>query len=338
MAEEEFDVEIKHIDPVKVALRRYSGTKCMQGNEETCKLHAYSKLLIQNVANVLIGLRLTREENKQYSDCIKKSPIETHLERKIYTPEQCSYNGYRKIMLFFYFYDYFVDAGKSHSNKPIVELISDMAEHVNPSREEPPNDIELEMKEILYDHRNDFNWINVLYSLHDIGLDDLTKHILPLVFNLNLYVRLSLRRTKQDGNVSKHAVLLVGMNAAQYYIKNSWGDFIDIVPIRSTITLRRQTYKINQVHFILPIKGDLNTSGPITTWIDEYAIRARQDLPQEFINDRLVLDPTESAESDEAEAEAESGGTHTKRNKHTKRKHAKRRTKRKKHTKRKCSL
>jgi hypothetical protein len=273
--------------------RELSDTCTLQGKDTTCKFHAFTKLVLQNVCHLLLNLTLTPTDRVQYKKCLTDHPVNTNKKRYEYTKEECSDNGYFKIAFFYYFYDFLNENGiftkdLSKSKYDMTSLIKAMPED---------DEKEQELKHSLLDsiESSGLKWKQVRIDVHESMIKIIINHIIKPILNLNLYIRMSL--TKRDG---KHSVLLVGLDETkqQYLVKNSWGDELDTIPFGVSIDLRRHEYLFDRLHLLLPMPLDYTEPNPsytlehsdmhaLSQWIHQYTMDARSFLPSAFLSDRM---------------------------------------------------
>jgi hypothetical protein len=300
MAEEEFDFDAPEkkktfvLEPSPPYLsRELSDTCTLQGKGSTCNYHAFTKLILQNVCHLLLNLRLTPSDRAQYKKCLTDHPVNTDKTRYEYTKEECSDNGYFKIAFFYYFYDFLNE--NDIVTKDLSKSKYDMKSLIEAMPEDDEKEQELKHSLLGSIESSGLKWKQVRVNVHESMIRMIRTHIIKLVLNLNLYVRMSLTRT--DG---KHSVLLVGLDEAkkQYLIKNSWGDELDAVPFGVSIDLRERKYVFDQLHLLLPMPLDYPEPNPSYTlehsdmqeliqWIHQYTTDARSFLPSVFLSDRM---------------------------------------------------
>jgi hypothetical protein len=272
--------------------RELSDTCTLQGKGTTCNLHAFTKLILQNVCHLLLNLVLTPSERAQYKKCLTDHPVNTDETRYEYTKEECSGNGYFKIAFFHYFYDFLNDndintKDLSKSKYDIKSLIQAM-----PQDDEKEQELKLYLLGAI--ESTGLKWKQVQIDVNITMIKMIINHIIKPILNLNLYIRMSLLRGE-----GRHSVLLVGLDEPkkQYLIKNSWGDELDTIPFGVSINLRRQEYTLDKLHLLLPMPMDYPEPNPSYTlehsdmqaliqWIHQYTTDAPGFLPPTFLSDR----------------------------------------------------
>ena len=205
--------------------RENSALYSNQRDELTCAYHVFSKLLLKNVVELFyplpidLGVYNTNKCNR-YLDT-----QDIHLETL--TPEECTPNGYLKIILFHYFYAlYDIHLNRKGHPKEAFSLVDiDVAnsyinsvfipEHIVHKKEITDtlrivNHIKSELR---------INYYKIIVYTK-VGILDIIRKILSLGF----YIGLALFDKHSHEEHARHAVHIVAIDEDEIIFKNSWGD------------------------------------------------------------------------------------------------------------------
>ena len=244
-----------------------------QGRRPDCAYHAFAKLIIQNMISIFIDLNMTPEDNTKMMACIAKHPIDTSTDIGVYSSEDCSLNGYKKIVLFYYFFNYLSRNEFKEISQPVMELIGTM--HSRAAARLPlDNELFSQLRDEITQKAKDVEWSFVSFEV-----EPRTITIVERILSLGLYCVLTL-----VSDTGSHGVLLQGYDPTTLHIQNSWGNKVDSVPkaLFPDINLGRQ-YKCSTIQTLFPIpatfelpplpKGGLT---PIVWLIDFLTLYERQ--------------------------------------------------------------
>jgi hypothetical protein len=260
--------------------REKSALYSNQRDELTCAYHVFSKLLLKNVIELFyplpidLGVYNTNKCNR-YLDT-----QDIHLETL--TPEECTPNGYLKIILFHYFYALY----DIHLNNPAlpkqafslvdIDVVNSYINHIYiPERivhKKEITDILRIVNHVKRELRINYYKI-IVYS--KVGILDIIRKILSLGF----YIGLGLFDKHSHEEHSRHAVHIVAIDEDEIIFKNSWGDErvynmkIDDVKFK----LGPYQFKIEYFLFYLPctsapmeIVNSIETMDAFRPWVDDY--------------------------------------------------------------------
>ncbi len=269
-----------------------------QGELPICAYVTMAKVLLFNVMGLVMDVTLTPEEEDKISALTNLYPIradtdlaDRYLTNDLITPTTCTPKGFALIVLFFYFFDWL----KKHKMKPtyfpgeLVEMLNDdrspykdkldglfdflklkttrlggltfsangwiqeILRHVSPNLER------IHWKQISVCTLNSPKGT----SMGTFSPADFVR-LCDILFEITkkFKVILSVRRMMGD-RFLMHDVMIVGVEENHLLISNSWGEFIDKVPINElpTITLRRKgppwVCDAFQFIFLLPFSHEI---------------------------------------------------------------------------------
>ena len=217
-----------------------------QGQRGDCAYHAYAKLIIQNMISIFIDLTMTGEDTAKMMACIDKHPIDTSTDIGDYSIEYCSLKGYKKIVLFYYFFNYLSRNDIKNIGPPVMELIGTM--HSRAAVQLPLDDgMFSQLRAEITQKSKDVEWAFVTFDV-----DSRAISIVERILSLGLYCVLTL-----TSDTDRHAVLLQGYDPATLHIQNSWGNAVDSVPkaLFPAITLGITEFRCERIQTVFPIPG-----------------------------------------------------------------------------------
>ena len=215
-----------------------------QGHRGDCAYHAYAKLIIQNMISIFIDLNMTPEDTAQMMACIAKDPIDTSTDIGVYSEKDCSLKGYKKIILFYYFFNYLRRNDIKDIGRPVMELIGTM--HSRAAARLPlDNELFSQLRDEITQKSRGVEWAFVTFQV-----DSRAISIVERILSLGLYCVLTL-----VSDTGRHAVLLQGYDPTTLHIQNSWGKTVDSVPkaLFPAITLSRQEFRCGSIQTLFPI-------------------------------------------------------------------------------------
>jgi len=217
-----------------------------QGQRGDCAYHAYAKLIIQNMVSIFIDLNMTPEDTAKMMACISKHPIDPSTVIGDYSEKDCSLKGYKKIILFYYFFNYLSRNDIKDIGRPVMELIGTMQSR---AAAQLPLDDEIfsQLRAEIIQKSRDVKWSYVMFDV-----DSRAISIVERILSLGLYCVLTL-----TSDTGRHAVLLQGYDPTTLHIQNSWGNTVDSVPkaLFPAITLGRIEFRCERIETVFPIPG-----------------------------------------------------------------------------------
>ncbi len=240
-----------------------------QGPEGTCLYHAYAKLFIQNMVSVLIDLSMTPHEKSKMTACIESNPLLTSESIRNYSSKTCSEKGYWKIILFYYFFNYFKRERICFMRDEHLHLITTMApraaavlplgysdgsysdgtfQHLQKLITNRVKELNIRWKFMMFYYEERYQ---PQHEFYDKRQHDLVNRFLKRVLSLKLYCVLGTVNDAMDG----HAIVMSGFHGNEFHIKNSWGDKYDVAPCKEfpVINLRGQQFTCQTIRFLFPI-------------------------------------------------------------------------------------
>ena len=217
-----------------------------QGQRGDCAYHAYAKLIIQNMISIFIDLTMTSEDTAKMMACIDKHPIDTSTDIGDYSIEGCSLKGYKKIVLFYYFFNYLSRNDIKNIRPSVMKLIGTM--HSRAAVRLPLDDgMFSQLRAEITQKARGVEWAFVT-----VDVDSRAISIVERILSLGLYCVLTL-----TSDAGRHAVLLQGYDPTTLHIQNSWGNAVDSVPkeLFPAITLGRTEFRCERIQTVFPIPG-----------------------------------------------------------------------------------
>jgi len=250
-------------------------TVSLQRDRPDCLLHTLSKLLIKNVFEKVLDLKLTKKDEEKYETCMPLL-IPKRLSRM--NEEKCSRKGYIKIMLFYYLFS-LIESTDSRTIPEALALVKEMPFHGNyvPGRSKTYREVKIleEDKPLFSEIKREFlakssamDWKHIHIAMDDVPFEPIKGAVLEPILRLNLYIEMGLEEelTEEEYDADKepgrHIVLVTGFDEENIHIKNTWDYKVTIkVPWGKTIPLDDgQQWKITDLHLLLPVKGRVTGS------------------------------------------------------------------------------
>ena len=278
--------------------RRHTLLFSNQRDEGTCSYHVFCKLLLKNVVELFHPLPI-KEGLYNENNCNRYLDTKD-IELTTLTPEECTKNGYLKIILFHYFYslyDIHLNINPSLPKESFcIKDIDVVIPYINkmfiPERVTQRKEITDILSTINHAKRElGIDYYKIFVYVKD-GILDIIRKILSLGFYIGvaLYDKYS-----PKGAHTRHAVHIVDVDVGKNEIifKNSWGDErvynMNIYDLK--FKLGPYEFKIEYFLFYLPCKL---TNKPMETvrsdeiakfseWIDDYVRQFPEmmaDLPE----------------------------------------------------------
>lgn len=261
--------------------REISALYSNQRDEPTCAYHVFCKIVLKNRIELFHSLPIDLEiynKNKcnRYLDTTDK-------QLESLTQEECTPNGYLKIILFHYFYSlYDIYLNGTRTSKQPFSFYDIDAIHPELNHRFIPERI-LHKKEII-DALGIVNHVTkgLRISYHKIivhtkvGLLDSIRKIISLGF----YVGLHLYDKHSTFEHARHAVTIVAVDEDELIFKNSWGDerVYNMKVDDLKFQLGQYSFRIDSVLFYLPCLtpppmvtvNSIETMDVFRPWVDDY--------------------------------------------------------------------
>lgn len=274
-----------------------SPTISLQGDRNDCLLHTLPKLIIKNVFEKILDLKLTEEEDVKYDTCM---PLTIPARSRGFVLDKCSEKGYIKIMLFYYLFS-LIEISNSRKINQALSLVSFMPEEIayapGPRRNtyrqvnilnEP---LFRRVKEDFLAKSSHLEWKHVHITMN-MDFELIKTYFLEPILRLKLYIELGLQKVKEDDKPPElHIVLITGFDKETIHIKNTWSYPVLLkVPWSETIRLDGKEWKITDLHTILPmVKGrdieseyDSRNIEELLPFISEYRLPIRGGKTRRF--------------------------------------------------------
>lgn len=262
--------------------RELSALYSNQRDEPTCSYHVFSKLLLKNRVEIFYQLPI---DLKVYNTNKCNRYLDTKdIQLETLTPEECTPNGYLKIILFHYFYSlYDIYLNLHGKDKKTFSLDDIDVIHGELNSIFIPKSIshKKEISDTIGIVNHIKNILNLRYHkivVHNkVGILDIIRKILSLQF----YIGLVLQDDMSDEEHAHHAVHIIAVDEDEIIFKNSWGDErvynmrVDDLKFK----LGRYTFEMEYFLFYLPVKvkdtpietvNSLETMDVFRRWVDEY--------------------------------------------------------------------
>ncbi len=237
-----------------------------QDDKPVCAYVTMAKVLVFNVMGMVMDVTLTPYEQAALSTLTKRFPIsastdlvDRYLKDANITPTTCTPKGYALIILFFYFFDWL----KKHNMRPfyfageLVEMFNDDHTSYKPKLDRLFDFLKLKTRRLGGQTFSADGWIQEIIGrvspeleiIHwkQISVSTLntpygrsipTFHpeafmrLCDIVFRITTKYKVILTvRGFMGGKFLMHDVMIVGVEGNHLLISNSWGEFIDKVPI-----------------------------------------------------------------------------------------------------------
>ena len=199
-----------------------------QAFEGTCTNHVFCKLLLKNVVELFYPLPI--EDDIYVTNYCNRYLNTQHVELTTLTPEECTRNGYLRIILFHYFYSLYARRPRGYNLlnidivKPCIEIMF-IPEHVTHKTE---------IREILHIVNNAKILLGIQYNVIVVDTKEGILNIIWKILSLGFYIGVSLTDNISEGPHIYHAVHIVDVYETEdengfiidrgIIFKNSWGD------------------------------------------------------------------------------------------------------------------
>jgi len=255
--------------------RRYSFHYTDQDAEGVCGYHAFSKVILKNIFELLKPLHV--DEIYELAKC--NSYVNTlKYDLSTLTPEKCSPGGYLKILFFlhlFYLYKSFLTTidGRPKGWMECVQANAIFPYLFNTIK--IPN--LLYHEPILTSKLEDMNRIKQDRNIHLITFRFTpTFEVIKKVTDEGLYIMLRVEDSTSASQHAAHFLVIVGTNRDEVLFKNSWGvEEVHRFVLGKRIHLSRHHYdRTTDCVFVLPVEGGEDKNEDISL-LDDYLHRYR---------------------------------------------------------------
>jgi len=258
--------------------RKLSFTSTNQGTEGVCGRHAFSRVIIKNVFELLYPLVISTTYQKNNcnlflkTDDIVLNPSYIHS----LTPEMCSQGGYLKILLFLHLFHLFQTHIPTVEGKPkgwldciqVSDLYSFLYQEVTIPYINRQQTMDLtktlkNIKQISDDRQISL----VTFHFKEITFPDIKK-----ITDHGLYIMLRIEDSISEGEHKAHFVIIVGTIDDFLLIKNSWGEQM-IYKIKFDTPFYIHTYRFDiktDCSFVIPVEMSTQNTFNDLTRVDEF--------------------------------------------------------------------
>jgi hypothetical protein len=268
-----------------------------QGDLPVCAYVTMAKVLLFNAMGLVMDVTLTRGEQEALRKLTTHFPIrasdlvDRYLTVANITPSTCTPKGYALIVLFFYFFDWL----KKHKMRPtyfpgeLVQMLNSDRSSYIPKLKQLFDFLKLKTKRLGGQTFSADGWIKEILTRVSPELEiiqwklisvctlnspvsrsiptfhpDAFMHLCNILFQITKAFKVILTvQGIMGGRFMMHDVMIVGVEGNDLLISNSWGEFIDKVPIHELprIVLRvgdqRWVCWAFQFIFLLPFLDDI---------------------------------------------------------------------------------
>jgi hypothetical protein len=247
-------------------LKSISITKSDQGEEGTCLAHACAHLIVKNVFEKIMPLRLSNGDKALYELHSCNNYLKTHELSQIHhdIKDKCSVQGYHKILLFLYVYftayENFVLKGKKQFLSPIVTFVLQL-EYI-PKIFDQTVHLPL-LLSLLSFMKKRITDSHIKFDTVDIYSQDVI--IIRKILDAGFYVAMNLVHAYQRSNQSQspdspnpgHVSTIVAHTPSHFIVKNTWDEKIDYVSYKDLndviLVYSSIRWKIQNYFVVLPI-------------------------------------------------------------------------------------
>jgi hypothetical protein len=250
-----------------------SPTITFQGERCDCLLHTLSKLLIKNVFEKVLDLKLNEDEETEYDKCM---PLTIPASSRGFEGK-CSEKGYIKIMLFYYLFS-LIEISNSRNIEQAIALLTmpETIEFVRGPRTNTYRQVNIiniplfrKVKVEFLEKSRHLKWKHIHISMDDVDFESIKRGFLEPILGLNLYIEMGLVEVmpevltddeSEEVSPGRHIVLITGFDEETVHIKNTWSYPVLLkIPWRKFIKLDDgKGWRITDLHTILPIKERVN--------------------------------------------------------------------------------
>lgn len=263
--------------------RQLSATQTNQGNQGVCGRHAFSRVIVKNLFELILPLEADREQEYDCNRFLATAAlVPTAQNFKVINlselnPKDCSFSGYIKILLFlhcFFLFQQHISTVEGRS-KGWLECIqvSSLYEHLYTSIEIP--NITHTQYHDLNDTLHTLERVQQKYgiSLVTFHFKDVTLENIKKITDRGLYLMLRIEDSSNPEDThAAHFVIIVGAFDEYMLVKNSWGDDrIYTIKFGYPFFLKFKTYDVlTDCSFVIPVQQPDNEDFEDLTHVDFY--------------------------------------------------------------------
>jgi hypothetical protein len=267
------------LPPLPSLSRQISRGATNQAGEGVCGYHAFSKIILKNIFELLHPFHVTKEYT--YHQCNKFLNTTTTKETIPHLNKNCSKDGYLKILLFLHLFFLYKTYIVTAEGRPAGWLECNQTNVIYPHLYKTstiPGINELQQQDLT----NVLTTMKDLSSIMNIRLITFrftpTLELIQKITNEQLYIMLRIADSKSYGQHAAHFVVIVGTKNQEILFKNSWGDerifrFILGIPFALGFYVYDTT---SDCVIVLPVEGDKDETITDMSLLDNYLVRYRK--------------------------------------------------------------
>lgn len=247
-------------------IKSISITKSDQGEEGTCLAHACAHVVVKNVFEKIMSLRLSNGDKALYELHSCNNYLKTHELSHINDDikDKCSIQGYHKILLFLYVYytayENFILKGKKQFLSPIVSFVLQL-EYI-PKIFDQTVHLPL-LVSLLSFLKKRMTESRIKFDTVDIYTPDVI--IIRKILDAGFYVAMNLVHAYQRSGQSPspespnpgHVSTIVAHTPSHFIVKNTWDEKLDYVSYKDLndviLVYSSIRWKIQNYFVVLPI-------------------------------------------------------------------------------------
>lgn len=256
-------------------LKSISITKSDQGEEGTCLAHACAHLVVKNVFEKIMSLKLSNGDKALYELHSCNNYLKTHGLSHIHDDikDKCSIQGYHKILLFLYVYytayENFILKGKKQFLSPIVSFVLQL-EYI-PKIFDQTVHLPL-LVSLLSFLKKRIGDSHIKFDTVDIYTQDVI--VIRKILDAGFYVAMNLvhafqshspRQSQSSSPESPnpgHVSTIVAHTPSHFIVKNTWDEKLDYVSYKDLndviLVYSSIRWKIQNYFVVLPIFQNMN--------------------------------------------------------------------------------
>lgn len=234
-----------------------SPTCSNQTDKNNCVYHTLTKIIIKNVFEKVLDLRLTPQENDRYDLCM---PLTIPPRVSGYRDGKYPLNAEKRIKLFYYLFSLFEYTNSKRVSEALslLDMPTNMSEIPKGRTKGYFRAVQYIDDKVLHAMKREFlakstglTWKHIHLQMDMDDFEPIKQNVLAPILALNLYFELGLSDVEEE--TDKHIVLITGLDDETIHIKNTWGTLLDKVRWDETILLDHHTFQVTDLHTILPM-------------------------------------------------------------------------------------
>jgi len=243
-----------------------SPTCSNQTDKNNCVYHTLTKIIIKNVFEKVLDLRLTPQENDRYDLCM---PLTIPPRVSGYRDGKYPLNAEKRIKLFYYLFSLFEYTNSKRVSEALslLDMPTDMSLIQKGKTKGHFKEVQYRTDPVLLGMKREFlaksvglSWKHIHLQMDMDDFEPIKQNVLAPILALNLYFELGLSDVKAETH-KQHIVLITGLDDETIHIKNTWGTLLDKVPWDETISLDDHTFQVTDLHTILPMPKGSEVEG-----------------------------------------------------------------------------